>query len=226
MTMRSGRMQSATAAPSLRNSGLETTSKRRSEPRPFKTSAIFARTLSAVPTGTVDLVTTTFGSAMCPAMVAATASTYLQVRRAVLVRRRADGDELDAAVAHALGGVGGEEEPALGVVPLHHLLEAGLVDRDLPRLQPLDLGRVHVDAEHVVADLGQDRALHEADIARSENRDPHAPAPAYGFSARYQGVSRAQATVLAMPSCAEVVAFQPRMRSAFSTAGTRRPMSS
>ena len=75
MTMRSGRMQSATAAPSLRNSGFETTSKARSEPRSPSTCAIFALTLSAVPTGTVDLVTTTFGSAMCQAMVAATART-------------------------------------------------------------------------------------------------------------------------------------------------------
>ena len=78
MTMRSGRMQSATAAPSLRNSGFETTSKRRSEPRAASTSVSFARTLSAVPTGTVDLVTTTLGSAICEAMVAATASTYLR----------------------------------------------------------------------------------------------------------------------------------------------------
>ena len=79
MTMRSGRMQSATAAPSLRNSGFETTSKPRSEPRsPPAPRPCFARTLSAVPTGTVDLVTTTFGSAMCSAMVAATASTYLR----------------------------------------------------------------------------------------------------------------------------------------------------
>ena len=78
MTMRSGRMQSATAAPSFRNSGLETTSKESpaaSLPRAASPSASLARTLSAVPTGTVDLVTTTFGSSMCSAIVAATAST-------------------------------------------------------------------------------------------------------------------------------------------------------
>ncbi len=79
MTMRSGRMQSATAAPSLRNSGFETTSKCRSlRPRAFSVSTSFARTLSAVPTGTVDLVTTTLASSMCSAMVFATASTYLR----------------------------------------------------------------------------------------------------------------------------------------------------
>ena len=74
--MRSGRMQSAIAAPSLRNSGLETTSKPRSLPRPCSTSAIRARTRSAVPTGTVDLSTTTLGSVISSAMLLATAITY------------------------------------------------------------------------------------------------------------------------------------------------------
>ncbi|MNR09355.1 hypothetical protein D3C85_1255520 [compost metagenome] len=56
ITMRSGRMQSATAEPSLRNSGLETTSKIKSlRPRWARISATRALTLSAVPTGTVDL---------------------------------------------------------------------------------------------------------------------------------------------------------------------------
>ena len=128
-----------------------------------------------MPTGTVDLVTTTLGSAMRLGDGGGHREHVLQIRRAVLVGRRAHGDELDAAVRHPLGGVGGEAEPPVGVVPLHHLLEAGLEDRDLPRLQPLDLVRVHVDAEHVVADLGQHRALHEPDVAGSENRDPHLP---------------------------------------------------
>ena len=75
MMMRSGRMQSATAAPSLRNSGFETTSKPRPEPRPRSTSAMRPRTLSAVPTGTVDLSTTTLGSAISSAIVVATAIT-------------------------------------------------------------------------------------------------------------------------------------------------------
>ena len=92
-------MQSATAAPSFRNSGFETTSKWSPEPRAASPSAIFARTLSAVPTGTVDLVTTTFGSAMCAAIVAGDGEHVAEVGRAVLVGRGADGDELDAAVA-------------------------------------------------------------------------------------------------------------------------------
>ncbi|MNG15027.1 hypothetical protein D3C84_988250 [compost metagenome] len=59
MMIRSGRMQSSTAQPSLRNSGLETTSNVRSL-RSLSTStcSMHARTRSPVPTGTVDLSTT------------------------------------------------------------------------------------------------------------------------------------------------------------------------
>ena len=96
-----------------------------------------------------------------------------EIRRAVLVGGRADGDELHRGVRDPLGGVGGEVQPAFGVVLPDELLEPGLVDRDLSRLQPLDLGGVDVDAEHVVAHLGEHRALHEADVTGSENGDLH-----------------------------------------------------
>ena len=98
MTMRSGRMQSSTAAPSFRNSGLETTSKATSAPRAASAAAIVARTLSAVPTGTVDLSTTTAGRARCLPMVLRHREHVLQVGAAVFVRRRADGDEDDVAM--------------------------------------------------------------------------------------------------------------------------------
>jgi len=63
-TIRSGRMKSSTAAPSLRNSGLETVSNGMSNPRVARRSAIRVRTRSVVPTGTVDLVTMT----RCPSI--------------------------------------------------------------------------------------------------------------------------------------------------------------
>ena len=65
ITMRSGRMKSSTAAPSFRNSGLLTTEKPRSlRPRLSSSSWMAALTLSAVPTGTVDLSTTTLKFSM------------------------------------------------------------------------------------------------------------------------------------------------------------------
>ena len=60
MTMRSGLMKSSTAAPSFRNSGLETTSNSIFDAaRVERLRRLRSRTLSAVPTGTVDLSTTT-----------------------------------------------------------------------------------------------------------------------------------------------------------------------
>ncbi len=56
-TTRSGFMKSSIAAPSLRNSGLEQT-----ETGTEVSAAMAARTRSAVPTGTVDLVTTILGA--------------------------------------------------------------------------------------------------------------------------------------------------------------------
>ena len=58
MTIRSGRMKSAIAAPSRRNSGFEATSKSASG----LISATIRLTCRAVPTGTVDLSTTTLSS--------------------------------------------------------------------------------------------------------------------------------------------------------------------
>ena len=52
-------MKSAMAAPSFKNSGFETMSNFTAAPRSFSDSRTAQRTLSAVPTGTVDLVTTT-----------------------------------------------------------------------------------------------------------------------------------------------------------------------
>jgi hypothetical protein len=76
MMMRSGRMQSLTASPSFRNSGLDTTSNATSTPRAASSAAIAARTRAAVPTGTVDLLTITAGATRWRPMVRATASTW------------------------------------------------------------------------------------------------------------------------------------------------------
>ena len=59
MTTRSGFMKSWIAAPSFRNSGFETTSNSTLAPLPDNVACSSLRTLSAVPTGTVDFVITT-----------------------------------------------------------------------------------------------------------------------------------------------------------------------
>jgi len=97
----------------------------------------------------------------------------LQVGRAVLVGRGADGDELDPAEIDAGLGVGGEQQPpGLAVAP-HHFGETGFVDRHAAVIEQVDLGGVDVHAHDLVADLGQTGAGHQADVAASKNRDFH-----------------------------------------------------
>ena len=54
-----------------------------------------------------------------------------------------------------------------------HLLQARLVDRHAAVVEDLDLARIDVEAEHVVADFGETRAGHETDVARADNGDFH-----------------------------------------------------
>ena len=78
ITTRSGLMKSFMAAPSFRNSGLLATSKGISTPRLFNSSQIAAFTFSAVPTGTVDLVTNTKYLFIFRPTVRATSNTYFK----------------------------------------------------------------------------------------------------------------------------------------------------
>ena len=71
-------MKSSTAAPSFRNSGFDTTVNACSSPRLPSSSSTAARTLSAVPTGTVDLSTMTLKPVMYLPMLRAAAVTYLR----------------------------------------------------------------------------------------------------------------------------------------------------
>ena len=91
----------------------------------------------------------------------------LQVGRAVFVGRRADRDELEQPVGDALRDVGRELEATCLDIAFDVSLETGLVYRNVPGIQALDLGLVDVDAHDVVA--GHTCAGHQADVARSED---------------------------------------------------------
>ena len=88
-----------------------------------------------------------------------------QVRRAILVRRRADRDHLEEAVRDPFGGIERELEPTLGLVASNQLVEPRLVDRDLAAVEALDLLRIDVDANDVIAGVREARARHESHIA-------------------------------------------------------------
>jgi hypothetical protein len=97
-------------------------------------------------------------------MMSATAQHVRQVRGAVLFRRRADRDELEQPVRDALLGAGRESQAAFLVVATDDLVEPWLVDWDLAALQALDLARVDVHADHVVADFSEAGARDEPDV--------------------------------------------------------------
>ncbi|MNG29075.1 hypothetical protein D3C84_1144430 [compost metagenome] len=97
----------------------------------------------------------------------------MQVGRAVFIRRRAYGDELQLAKAHPFGGIGAEVQAPFFVVAPHHGLEAGLEDGDDALLQVGDLLRIHIDAHHLVADIGQASTADQTDIAGPKNSNFH-----------------------------------------------------
>ena len=108
-----------------------------------------------------------------PADVARHREHVLQVGRAVFERWRAHGDEEHIALGHRLAQIGGETQPPLAVIADHDLVEPRLVDGQLPGFQPLDLGRIDIDAPHLVAHLGKTRPSHEADVAGPDHAQIH-----------------------------------------------------
>ena len=168
-------MKSSTAAPSFRNSGIRHDGERDVDAaRPRARRAIASRTRSAVPTGTVDLSTTILNSVIRRPMLRAAASTYFMSAEPSSSGRRAHGDELERAVRDGGVLVGREVQAARGDVALDHRLEAGLVNGHAAARQDLDLERVDVEAQHVVADFGKAGPRDEPDIARPDHRDLHA----------------------------------------------------
>ena len=97
----------------------------------------------------------------------------LHIRAAVLIRRSTDSNENHLAMGHCRRGVDGELESSAGMVLPHDRFQAWLVDGDLAGPHARDLGRIDIDADHVISHFGQTRAGDESDIAGTENSDLH-----------------------------------------------------
>ncbi len=78
---------------------------------------------------------------------------------------------------HAGLGIRRETQPAGLDVALDHHVEPGFMDGHFAAQQPLDLGRIDVDADHVIADVREARARHQAHVAGAEYRHSHACSP-------------------------------------------------
>jgi hypothetical protein len=96
-----------------------------------------------------------------------------EVGGAVLVGRRADGDEDDARRRDRGGHVGREAETAAGLIALDEPLQAGLVDGKDVLLQAVDLLLIQIRADDVVPRLREAGPDDESDVSRSDYRDVH-----------------------------------------------------
>ncbi len=96
-----------------------------------------------------------------------------QVRGAVLRLWRRETKEDDVAVVDGHLQRTRELEPPFVSILLDHLLQAGLVDRNHALLERLDFLLVDVHADDLIARVGEARALHQTDVASTDNREFH-----------------------------------------------------
>ncbi len=73
----------------------------------------------------------------------------------------------------ALDRIGGEFDTTGFRIALDQGVQAGLVNRDLAPIQPLDLARIDVHANDMVARIGQAGPGDEAHVARAEYSYSH-----------------------------------------------------
>ena len=89
-------------------------------------------------------------------------------------RRRAHRDERGIGPLEGGFQVVREGEAVALDVLRHQVVEARFVDRHDALAKLLDLAAVAIDTHHAVADVCEAGARHQADIAGSDNHDPHA----------------------------------------------------
>src|SRR5262245_54508827 len=94
-----------------------------------------------------------------------------KVEAVVWVAGRADADEGDIALVNGLGCISRGADTARHQALLQQLLQPLLDDRAVPLPDHFDLDWVHVDADDVVAAIGQASDRHRAYIAKPEDTD-------------------------------------------------------
>ena len=178
--MRSGFMRSETAQPSRRNSGLLTTSKLDSG-------------LVVASDGVGDLFAglDRYGAFVDDDPIflehlGDLASNFLdegEIHAAVGLGWRRHRNENNLRMIDAVFDAVRKAQSAGGNIAMNDFFQAGFVNRDLPALQAIDLSLVVVDADDIVADIGEASTSHETDISRTNNRNIHsAPIPSEPLS--------------------------------------------
>ena len=96
-----------------------------------------------------------------------------EVGRAVILRRRADGEEYDERLLDRRAHVRREGETARGLVLRDYLVEPRLVDGNLAVVEARYLLRVHVHTRDGGSELCETGPRHESDVARPDYRYVH-----------------------------------------------------
>ena len=104
-----------------------------------------------------------------PADAARSGEYMLHVGGTVFIGRRAHGDELDGAEAHAFLDVRREMQPLRLDVALNDFLQPGFENRNLAAQQQIDLALVKINAQHVITHFGKTCASDEPDVSGSHN---------------------------------------------------------
>ena len=139
---------------------------------PGSTSAISSASRAAVPTGTVDLPTTRSPGVRCGASAV---DRRVDVRACRRRTRRASAGcrrRRSARRAAGVGDVRGERQPPGRPARLPAAPRSpGSKNGGSPAAEQLDLGRVDVDADHVVAELRHAGGVHGAEVAAADHGD-------------------------------------------------------
>ena len=143
-------------------------------------AVLWMRSLTArlVPTGTVDLHTTTQRCLTVWAMVSAASKTKL---RSAKPSPRLDGVPTAMKIASApvdrLAEIACKGQAVRRLVARHQFRQARLVDRHHPLGQAVELALVLVDDDHLMAEVGKAGAAHKSDISGADHRDFHQGGP-------------------------------------------------
>ena len=113
----------------------------------------------------------------------ADAPHVLEIDVAVAAARRPDAHENQVGLLDRDADFGARREPAGADLPLDDLADLLLDDRRLARVDELDLARLGVDADHLMAGARQAPGDDRADVAEPQDADLHARARGASFLA-------------------------------------------
>ncbi len=168
------------AAPSFRNSGLETTSN-----FCLVLPAMAALHLVAGADRDRALVDDDRVAGHMRSDIARCAEHVFQVRGTVLSRRRSHGNEDDVRFLNGGTDIGGKAQPAVGHVPLDQFLKPRFIDRYAACIEQVDLFFIDVHAGDITAAFSKAGAGNEANIACSDYGDLHVCSPSVVVRKKY-----------------------------------------